>query len=488
MFWPSLPNYVVKPIAMETRAPHYIVRRSEVLAGLSYALDLTEGQRPGHSVRSCLIGMRIANAMGLSLEDRSSLFYALLMKDLGCSSNAARFAALFGSHDHDLKVNLKLIDWTRALESFRFVAKNTGAGQFFLRRTWRLLAVMSKGPEGAREVVRTRCERGADIAQMIGLTRDTSDAIRALDEHWDGLGQPYSKKGEEIPLLARILGLAQTVEVFFSTHGAATAYEIAAARRGAWFDPQVVDALFSFRKDDAFWRSLGGDTDLARLEAPEMHSRAVSDDELDIYATAFARVIDAKSPWTYQHSNHVADISVAIGERLGFSRAELRRLRRAGLLHDLGKLGVSSLILDKPGKLTDEEFTIMRRHPQHTAEILDRVSCFQPLANDASSHHERLDGRGYHRSVSNSGLTPAARVLAVADICDALQSSRPYREGLPVERVLDIMGRDAGSGLDPDCLTALTAVLHNQTSSEASAPIPAARVVDALDEDYRQAA
>src|ERR1700750_2579939 len=150
---------------MGTSTPHYLVRRSEVLAGLSYALDLTEGQRPGHAVRSCLIGIRIADALSLSREQRTSLFYALLMKDLGCSSNAARFAALFGAHDQDVKADIAQIDWTRALESFLFVARTSAPGQFFLKRTWRMLGIMARGPEGAREVVETRCERGADIAR-----------------------------------------------------------------------------------------------------------------------------------------------------------------------------------------------------------------------------------------------------------------------------------------------------------------------------------
>ncbi len=132
------------------------VRLSEVLAGLSYALDLTEGQRPGHSVRSCLIGMRIAEQIGLSRDEKSALFYALLMKDLGCSSNAARFAALFGDHDHDLKTDLKHIDWSQALTSFRFVLRHAAPGRGLLSRAWRLLAIISQGPEGAREVVRTR--------------------------------------------------------------------------------------------------------------------------------------------------------------------------------------------------------------------------------------------------------------------------------------------------------------------------------------------
>ena len=206
------------------------VRLSEVLAGLSYALDLTEGQRPGHSVRSCLIGMRIADVIGLPPEERSALFYALLMKDLGCSSNAARFAALFGSNDHDLKADLKTIDWSRALESFRLRRPQCRARPFALQRIWRVLAVLSRGPEGAREVVRTRCERGADIAQACSdCSEATAEAIRALDEHWDGRGQPYALKGRRFPLLARILGLAQTVEVFFTDSACPRAYDMAAA-------------------------------------------------------------------------------------------------------------------------------------------------------------------------------------------------------------------------------------------------------------------
>jgi len=460
-----------------------------VLAGLSYALDLTEGQRPGHSVRSCLIGMRIAEVLQLHTNERAALFDALLMKDLGCSSNSARCAALFGANDHDLKADLTHIDWSRALESFRFVARNSAPGQFFLKRTWRLLAIMARGPEGAREVVRTRCERGADIAKSLALADATVQAIRALDEHWDGQGQPYAKKGQEIPFLARILGLAQTVEVFYTTYGTAAAFEMAAARRGAWFDPTMVDALFALQRDQAFWNDLGKEGAIERLQQFEIDRQTLvaTEDRMDEFAGAFARVIDAKSPWTYQHSNGVAETSVAIGAKLGFPPQSLRVLRRAALLHDLGKLGVSNLILDKPGKLTPEEFRIMQRHTEHTKQILARVSCFRHLADDAASHHERLDGRGYHRGLGKSELSLEARILAVADICDALRSSRPYRGGLPTERILEIMGRDKGVGLDPDCYSALEAVLTENEASQ-DAPVPAARIMRDLAEDYRQAA
>jgi putative nucleotidyltransferase with HDIG domain len=460
-------------------------------AGLSHALDLTEGQREGHAIRSCLLGMRIARELQLTADQRSALYYALLMKDLGCSSNAARFSALFGADDHRVKADLKTTDWPRAIEAFRFVARNVAPGQFWLKRTWQLLGVLAKGHEGARDVVVTRCERGADIAHTLGFQDETVQAIRALDEHWDGAGQPYGLKGEQIPLLARILGLAQTVEVFFTSYGVESAFDMAAARRGSWFDPQVVDAFLAVRSDHEFWRALVEDDGASLITQVEPADRILvaDEDRLDRIAEAFALVIDAKSPWTFQHSRGVAATAVAIANVMGYPDEQIREIRRAALLHDIGKLGVSSLILDKPGQLTDEEFQIMRRHPVATREILSRTGCFKHLAHAAASHHERLDGAGYALGLGRSELPMLTRVLCTSDICDALRASRPYRPGMPTERVLEIMGGEVGTGIDAACFEALQIALGGETLSRAPAgDVPAVRFVSALADDYRQAA
>jgi putative nucleotidyltransferase with HDIG domain len=411
------------------------------------------------------------------------------MKDLGCSSNSARFAALFGHNDHDIKADIKNIDWTRALESFKFVVRNVAPGQFFLKRTWKLLALMSRGPEGPREMVRTRCERGADIATMLGLADESVQAIRALDEHWDGMGQPYAKKGEEIPLLARILNLAQTFEVFFTTGGVDDAYDMAATRRGTWFDPETVDALFSISRSDPFWYAVAQTSNLAALAQlePRDNILTVDEDRLDTFAAAFARVIDAKSPWTFSHSRGVADTAVALAQRLGFTAAQIRVLRRSALLHDLGKLGISNLILDKPEKLTNDEYKAMQKHTEYTAAILARVPCFAAFAAEAAAHHEKLDGRGYHFGLTGPQISLTTRILAVADICDALRASRPYRAGLSNDRVLDIIGREAGTALDEEVVNALRSVLNDASVSD-PVEVPAARLDGSLEEDYKQAA
>jgi HD-GYP domain-containing protein (c-di-GMP phosphodiesterase class II) len=178
---------------------------------------------------------------------------------------------------------------------------------------------------------------------------------------------------------------------------------------------------------------------------------------------------------------------VAIATKLGLPSRRLPHLRRAALLHDLGKLGVSNLILDKPGRLTDDEFAIVRAHPRHTYQILSRIGCLRPLVEMAAAHHERLDGHGYHRGLTMAELPMPARVICTADICDALRASRPYRPGLPTHRLLEIMGREVGPGLDADCFDALMSVLVDEHNAE-QGEVPIVRVVPALSDDYHQAA
>ena len=465
------------------------VRTSEVLGALSYALDLTEGQRPGHAVRTCSIGMKLADQIGLPQADRPALFHALLMKDLGCSSNAARFAALFAADDHGIKHDVKTIDWPRAIESFRFVASHVAPGRAWPRRVWQSLAVFVAGREGQRELVRTRCDRGADIARQLQFSDDTVRAIRTIDEHWDGEGQPFALRAQEIPLLGRIVGLAQTVEVFLTTYGVQTAFDMADARRGTWFDPALVDALVALRADGAFWHELMKGDELRQMTMFEQPDSVASADEdyLDRIAEGFARVIDAKSPWTYRHSTGVADIAEAVAGTMGCDTGGRRALRRAALLHDVGKLGVSNLILDKAGKLTHAETAVMRRHPEHTQQILMRVAGLRPLAEIAAAHHERLDGTGYHRGIATAMLDVSARILGAADICDALLATRPYRPGLPPERVIHIMRREVGTAIDPECFDALCTVLVGE-AGERQNEAPAVEFVRALAEDYTQAA
>jgi putative nucleotidyltransferase with HDIG domain len=433
------------------------LRMSELIAAMTVALDLTTGQPEGHSIRTCLIGMRLAECLQLSPEDRSALYYALLLKDAGCSSNAAKMSYLFHADDHLVKRQGKLVDWSQPKEALRYTWNYTAPGKSLLEKLMCLAALAREGVDAGRKIVEVRCERGAAIARRLGLPEATAEAIASLDEHYNGKGHPRGLVGEEIPLLARVLCLAQTVEVFFTTYGLEAAMDVAHQRRGEWFDPQLVGALQSLREDTSFWTLLAsGDvlTEINHYEPAEVAMMA-DEDQIDRIAEAFASVVDAKSPWTFQHSTRVAEIAVGVAGELGCSTDMMRDIRRAALLHDLGKLGVSNLILDKPGKPTDEEFAEIRKHPDFLEQILRKVPAFSQLADVAAGHHERLDGRGYHRGKSGDEISWATRILTVADICEAMTAKRPYRDAIPWWKVQEVMERDCGSGICHDSFEAL---------------------------------
>jgi putative nucleotidyltransferase with HDIG domain len=436
------------------------LRLSEVLAGLSHALDITEGQPRGHTERSCVIGMRLVTDLGLDDATRSTAFYALLLKDAGCSSNASKVAALFGADDATVKSSRRLTDTSSRPQAVVHLLRTAAPGQSPLTKAQHVAAVLRFGSEGARSLVAMRCERGAAVARAIGLGEVVARAILDVDEHWDGRGYPAGTAGDEISLVGRVLCLAQTTEVFWRRGGPAAACAIARERRGTWFDPELVDALLPLEHDDEFWHGVETPA-VSGLEPPD---RVLIADRgrLDLVAEAFASVIDAKSPYTARHSEGVADIAVALARVLEVAPEERATLRRAALLHDIGKLGVSSRILDKPGPLTEAEREVVRRHPRWSREILTRVTAFGELARIAGSHHERLDGSGYPSALTAEDLDLPCRILAVADVAEALGADRPYRDALSPDEVIRTMRGEAGRTLHADACVALEDVLPSR--------------------------
>ncbi len=300
-------------------APSTQVSLSEVLAALSHALDLTDGQPLGHTIRTCLIGMRLAEELGLPAADRSALYYALLLKDAGCSSNAAKMAALFGSDDRQVKPRLKVLDWHSPLAMAIPTISVAGMGLSLATRVRHIVQVARGAERTTHDLIAIRCERGASIARQLGFPESTAIAIRSLDEHWCGRGHPEGLVGDAIPLLARIANLAQTLEAFYESHGVDTAIRIARRRRGSWFDPQLVDIVVRWQRDDAWWRALRAADVRERLVAaePSDQLRQVDDDGLDLIALAFADIVDAKSPFTSRHSSRVADYARAVAATSG---------------------------------------------------------------------------------------------------------------------------------------------------------------------------
>ena len=352
-------------------------------------------------------------------------------------------------------------------------------GSSGVARAGKLLRALWAMKKEASELNEARCDRGARIVAQLGFPSAAADAVRAIDEHWDGSGRPDGLAGDSIPLISRITCLAQTAEVFMSAGGPEAALEVVRHRRGRWFDPRIADVFLAIGPDDPLWMRIVDDAAAEVLRDLEPVNGVALADEggLDRVAEAFAQVIDAKSPYTARHSLGVAAYAEAIGREVGFDAARVRSLRRAGLLHDIGKLGVSNRILDKPGKLTDAEFTEVRLHPLYTFQILSQITPFADLAESAAAHHERLDGRGYHRGVGAEHLDPEARILAVADVFDALTADRPYRGPLDPAIAFEILWKDAGAAFDPVYISALAS---SEIEVGAWAPAPVAQEATAL--------
>lgn len=446
-----------------------VVSLSDLLTALSHALDMTEGQPAGHTLRSCLVAGRLAEELGLSDAQRSALHYAVLLKDAGCSSNAARFAALFGSDDQEAKRQMKEVDWHHRLRLAVRTARTVAMGGSLRARVRHFLGI-ARTPDVTRGLIAIRCDRGAEIARAIGFPDLTADAIRALDEHWDGGGHPFGLRGDAIPLLAQIANLAQTVEVFHANAGVDGAMRVVRERRGRWFAPALADRVLRWRRDRAWWDALGASTTVDAVAALEPADlvRGVDDAGLDVVARAFADIIDAKSPYTFRHSANVAAIARGVAETCGMDAATRRKVYRAGLLHDVGKLGVSNRILDSPARLDADERAAVERHPLHTWAILSPVRAFAEFAWTAATHHEKLDGSGYPWRLTGEALDLPARILVVADIYEALTADRPYRAGMPRERALAILHEERGPKL---CAVAVDALEAWTAAGAAGAPM-----------------
>jgi len=448
---------------------------AKLIGALSYALDITEGQPPGHSVRCCLIGMRLGRALGLGDEALWELYYTLLLKDVGCSSNAARICELYMTDDIAFKRDFKWVDGSFP-QVARFVLEHTGLGAGLIDKFKVLLSAMRTREEAAQELITTRCQRGASIARRLRFHERVAQGIHSLDEQWNGKGRPEHLVGDAISVYARIALLAQVVDVFHTSGGPEAALEEVRARRGTWFDPRLVDELSALGPDDELWSMLKAPnlSDLAFSTEPALQKIFVDEDYLDAVAAAFGEVVDSKSPYTAGHSGRVALYTDLVAAKLGLSRERRRWLYRGALLHDVGKLGVSNAVLDKPGKLDAAEWEAVKKHAVFTEEILSRIPQFEELALVAAAHHERLDGKGYPRGISADAITLETRIITTADIFDAITAARPYRAAIPIERALPMMRETVGSQLDAQCFAALESVVSTIEIDKTSLPPHAA--------------
>ena len=455
---------------------------SGIISALSFALDLTEGAVAGHALRTCLLGMRLAAEAGISTVERRSLYYALLLKDAGCSSNAARMCQILGGgDDRAVKAGVKLETWTKPhkpkLSTFRLLWKTVSPEANAWERMARIGQIGLMQHRNNEEMIALRCDRGASILRKLSMGHAAAEAVRALDEHWDGSGYPERRRGEAIPLLGRICAVAQHLDVFATKHGAAKGLAVLCERSGHWFDPELVRIACSLDREGRLWsephiEGVLEETRRAVLAIAPSEAANLHASEIDNICAAFAEVVDAKSPFTFQHSVGVAEAADRIAEEMGLAADRQRLVHRASLLHDLGKLSVPNSILDKPGKLTAGEWAVVQGHPGLSRQILRLLPGFAEVAAVAGEHHERLDGTGYPDRIMGDDLRLESRILSVADVYGALAEERPYRVALEVEQTLDIMEKLVPHQLDGDCFRALVRVLSGHVEQASAQSLP----------------
>ena len=456
------PNAALPPSAGQP------VTLGEILSALSFALDITEGARPGHSVRSCLLGMRLGKLIGLSDQALADLYYALLLKDIGCSSNSARMADAFAADDQVVKHHFKFIDREKLgkpnREALTFVWDNVAPTSGVWDRLRQIYRMIRAPGNLTAEVIEARCERGAVILNKLGMEIDTCAAVYSLDEHWNGQGLPDHLVAQQIPLLGRICAVAQHLDLFCSEFGPARAMDVLAERSGAWYDPDLVRAAESLHRQGDLWVQCLPGSDPDALQAAVLaldpgSSTALAARDIDLICSGFADVVDSKSPFTFRHSVGTTEVAVLISNAMGLAPDRVDVVRRAALLHDIGMLGVPNTILDRPGPLTSQEWTTIHHHPLLSQEILSRVGAFREIAVLAGQHHEKLDGSGYPFHLTGEQISIESRILTVADVFSALMESRPYRHDLTPAEIQQQLMQDVPQRLDPEIVDAAVSVL-----------------------------
>jgi HD-GYP domain-containing protein (c-di-GMP phosphodiesterase class II) len=450
--------------------PAVEIRMSDLVIALSEALDLNEGQPPGHAQRSCLIAMKLGKMLELDPQTLSDLYYAALVKDAGSASTIAHNLFVLRETDPRMRRDRHVDNLTGSLSGALYALRNVAQGTS-LERLQEALRLVREVEQSADTLAATLADRTAEIAYLLGLSPASCAAIQHLHEHFDGNGYPHHLRGQQIPLLARILNLVQSIEIFITQHGLVEALNMVGRRRGLWFDPELTDLVTKLRHDHGFWETLhpsNGDLRQRVIAAEPAECRWIGDqDQVDRAAIALANVVDAKSRFTSHHSQRVAAYAQGIAQLLGHTPLECREICRAGLLHDIGKLAVPRRVLEKPDKLDKDEWRVMWKHTHYTLTILERTQCLRHLALMAACHHERLDGDGYHFGMDESLMPWGSRILAVADYFDAVSADRPYRAAMPIERAIELLDGQAPKRL---CATNVDALKQFLARSPAELP------------------
>src|SRR5919201_2367679 len=377
------------------------IRAAELVGALSLATDLGTGQPLEHAMRTAVLAVRLGELAGASAEELADTYYVALLHASGCTSNSHEATQLFGE-DIMHRAAFFLIDPADPEQVLAFYRTHVGPGRPPEVRE-RMIEAAISNPVRARDSFAAMCEVAQRFARWLELGPGIEAALEYVFARWDGKGLPRDVGGEALPLPARLLHVARDYSLFLSAADADDARAVLERRAGAAYDPRLAelavrhfDDVCAELDDTRMWEQ-------ALASEPFPHVR-LSGDRIDAGFAAFAALTGLKSPWLREHSTDVADLADAAAWRLGLPVETVELLRRAALAADLGRVGVSNAIWEKPGPLGFGEWERVRLHPHFTERAFSQSQALAPIGLLAGSHHERLDGSGYHRGMRGSAL------------------------------------------------------------------------------------
>lgn len=443
---------------------------AELLCALSFATGLGFGGDMEHGLGSAYLGLQIADALTLADKEREAIFYGALLKDAACTACSAGIAAFFPDDEQVFLSDVILLDPSQISDMIKWLSGYVRPGPHFPRRMAKLLSFFAHCGSMVKEAMRSHCEVAELFARQLGFPDYVQQTLRFQWERWDGKGMAYGLKGPVIPRTARILHIAQVLDLVYRFGGPEATRTIAQEKRGTRFDPEGVDAFLALTQQEDFWRNFEHQSTQEALLArrPPTVADRPHEDQTERVCKALADFIDLKTPQSWHHSRFVAEVAEEIGACLGMKANELSKLRRAALVHDVGKVVVPVKILEKGEHLSSSEWETYRLHPYYTQRILERVEALQELAQAASADHEWINGQGYHRQLCGEQIPFHGRILAVANTYARLVKQQENQKK-PAE-VLPHMRSLVGVQFDRTCYDALVTSLSGRNGLRSSPP------------------
>lgn len=442
------------------------LRLAEAAGALSLATDLAMGQQLEHGLRTAIVALRIARHTGLSEDEQVTVYYTGLLHFAGCTAESEIDARFFGD---ELVARARMLpaQFGSRLSLMATMMRVVHSGSTPLARAAIMARSAITGVPEFRKWAASHCDVARLLGARMGLSGQVQNALRHLYERWDGNGMPGELRGSAIPIAVRLAQVAQDADVAWQFGGTAFASQVLTEHSGSGLDPELVKAALSL--GDRLYQDLDAPSLWAyTMDLEPGQQPRVSGDGVDTCLSAIADFADLKSMWMIGHSRGVARIAAAAGQAAGLAEADVRLLRHAALVHDIGRVTVPVSVWGKPGPLSRDDWERVRLHAYHSERVLTVAAGLRPLASLAGAHGERCDGSGYHRGSHGGDLPPAAWLLAVADCYCAMREPRPHRPSLSSAAAAGVLrgevaaGRQAAEAVD----AVLTVVGQAATTGE----------------------